>query len=100
MILSSGLEYQRVDGDIVWIIGLLRLNDRTRDLQNFVFNVVQDQFPVFTFGDFSREVFPERLFMGAHGTGRQIEQFAHGGWSVVSRRRRSLNRGATLMADR
>ena len=84
MRLSSFFEKpQGIDRDIVWYVRLLRADDSTSDLENFVLDVIENQFLVFAFRNFTKEILPELLLMCSDRTGCQVEQFSQNGWTIV-----------------
>ena len=65
----------------VWFLGA---DDGTSDLEEFVLDIVQDQFLVLALCGFTKEILLERFFVCAHRTSGQIEQFAQDGRSIVT----------------
>ena len=52
------MKNERIDRDIVWNVGLMRADDSTGNLEDFILNVVQDQFLVLAFCRFTNEFEP------------------------------------------
>ena len=75
---------QWIDRDIVGNVRLIRTDDSTSDLENFVLDIVKNEFLVLAFRNFTKEILLELLFMCSNGASCQIEQFSQNRRTIMA----------------